>query len=179
MGLKIKEIIEKKLLSSLSINDDLPIKLDINMNEKFEEVLHYEIVTDNDSFFEIEILKDSGAIKSILLINCNEKDIKYTPELFLDLSKVITGEPLIDTSIFVLSESQNYFERFYREKEFKLLIAKNGIEIRFNINNLSKRTISIGGECFLGISDENKINSFIIIWASENQKQRFKESIYQ
>jgi len=177
MGLKIKEIIEKEPLSSLSINDDLPIKLDVNVNETFEEVLHYEIVTDNDSFFEIEILKSDGRIKSILLTNCNEKDVKYVPALSTNLSELITGEPLIDTTVFGLSEPEDYFDRFYREKEFKLLLAENGIEMKLNNNSISKKIINIGKQCYLGISDENEINALILIWSSKSQKEQFEESI--
>jgi hypothetical protein len=177
MRLIIKEIIKKELASKLSVNGDLPIKLDVNINDTFDEVLHYEVVTDHDSFFEIEILKSGGMIKSILLTNCNERDIEYVPTLSIDLSEVITGEPLIDTTVFGLSESENYFDKFYREKGFRLLIAENGIKIKLSNNNLSKKIISIGNQCFLGVSDENEINSFIVIWLSKNQKIQFEESI--
>lgn len=179
MGLIIKEIIKKELASSFSVNGDLPIKLDVNINNTLDEVLHYEVVTDYDSFFEIEILKNSGMIKSILLINCNRRDIEYVTTLSPNLSEVITGEPLIDTTVFGLSESENYFDRFYRKKGFRLSVAENGIEIKLNNNNPPKKIIGIGKQCFLGVSDENEINSFIVIWSSKNQKVQFEESISQ
>ncbi len=177
MRLRIKEIIEKEISSSLNIGGDLPIILELNKKDTYEVVLYYEIVTDNDSLFEIEILQNDGRIKSINLINISEKDAEYVSTLSTNLSEAITAEPLIDTTIFPISKPEDYFERFYRVKDFKLFIAENGIEIKLNNSSLTKNIIDVGQQCYLAISDKNEINSFFVNWSSGNQKEQFEKSL--
>ncbi len=176
MELKLKQLINKSPLSKLTF-DDLPMSLFINEGQSSDEVFHYEVITDSDSFFEIEILIKSGKIKSILLINCNKNDIEYVDMLPIDLNRVVSGNPILDLAMFDIPINDNYFKRFHRENGFKLLMAENGVEIRLDMLITPLKYIDVGESCFLGFSEENILQSFIVIWSSKMHKEYFEQSI--
>lgn len=176
MSLIVSKILDKQLFGDLSFDNPLPLSVLLNESNEIEGVLHYEIITESDSFFEIEILKQSGKIKSILLTNYNEKDLVVVRDLEIEKSKIVKGELIIDTSIFNTTEDNEYFGRFKREKGFTVIKAKNGVRIKLE-NKEPAKFIEIYESCFFGISDKNQILNFTIINIDENQLKQFSQSI--
>lgn len=175
MGIRIKEVQEVELLGKFLFDESLPITLNLNEGDIFDEVLHYEVITDSDSFFEIEIFKNSGKIKTILLTNCNEKDIINVDSIFIEPNKVVKGEPILNTSYFN-TEENDYFGRFLREKGFSILKSNDGISIKLKKEEPLKY-IFFNKNCYFGVSNINQILVFTMLSIDADDMECFNSSI--
>lgn len=174
MGLTVKEILNSGTHGTLTFDGTIPFTLVLNEHTE-SDVLHYELISQNDSFFEIELFKSNGEIKSIILVNANKKDIQDMGALDFNMENVtvVKGEPIIDVTLFNSNNNSDYFDRFHREHGFTISISKQGLSIVIDKTPITSY-VQLLDHCFLGLSAENKLISFVIDGLDDVQLNTFR-----
>lgn len=173
MSLFVKEIVVKQIRQSLSFDGVIPLSFLIIYNDNDNDILHYEVVTKYDSFFEIEIFKKNGKIKSIILMNINKKDAKETSLIDIKEKIKLSGLPIINTDTF--KKTENYFDRFQREDFLEVEYDNKSIKIIIN-KIIPSKYIEMCNGCYLGLTAKGELSEFVITNLQNEQLLCFKDT---
>jgi len=174
MEIKIKEILQGSIQVNIMINNEVPLAISINKAEEGKhDIFHYEFVSDSDSFFEIEIFKKSGEIKSLLLVNFNETDLEKVDSKKNVFNTTLKGEPIIDVSS---SSNDDYFDNFFRTNYFRIIIYQDCYEFLIS-DHEAKSYIELSKKCFFGISEFGLLTSVLINGLSKDENEKLNTMI--